>query len=194
MEKITCKFKEASYKERLAFNNWRKLYNLFPEAEWTILITPYDGDDVYDVLVQNRQYKRIIIEIKIRGERATELGLDEGFIYETKKHKSLSQIKDLDPDNNTIMYLNFTTKGTYIWNIDKLDLKKTKMEMNKATMASNEKENKSVYLLDAADAKFYPYVFDDVQYWNDEKNIDKAVRMSKACRSVYGVNLLFPWE
>jgi len=191
MEKITCKFKESSYKERLAFKNWRQLYNLFPESEWTVLLTPYDGVDVYDVLIQNRSYKRLIIEIKIRGEFATKMGMEEGFIYESKKHKSLTDIKNLDSENNTIMYLNFTTKGTYLWNINKLDLKSTKLRMNKATMSGDEKVNKSVYLLDAADAKFYPYIYDDLQYWNDEANIDKAVRLSKACRGGY---VSFPWE
>jgi len=193
MEKITCKFKESSYKERLAFKNWRNLYNLFPESEWTVLITPYDGSDVYDVLVQNRSYKRIIIEIKVRGELATQKGIEEGFFYESKKHKSLTDLKDLDPDNNTIMYINFTTKGTYVWNINKIELKSIKREMNKATMNSNDKVNKSVYLLDVADAKFYSYVYDDLQYWNDTVNVDKAVRLSKTCRGGY-VNMLLPWE
>lgn len=193
-QKLSNKFEEASYKERLAFKNWRNLYNLFPEDKWTVFITPYDGSDVYDVLVQNSSYKRIIIEIKIRNEFATKCGLEEGFIYETKKHKSLSQVKDLDPDNNSIMYINFTTAGTYVWNICKLDLKSKKIEMNKATMESTtDKTNKTVYLLKSEDAKFYPYIFDDVQYWNDEKNIDKEVKLSKMVKQ-YRCNMKFPWE
>ena len=191
MEKITCKFQEASYRERLAWRNWRKLYNIFPEDSWTVFITPYDGSDVYDVLVQNNSYKRIIIEIKIRNEFATQCGLEDGFIYETKKHKSLSMVKDLDPDNNSIMYINFTSKGTYLWNISKLDLNPVKKEMNKATMNStDDKQNKSVYLLKAEDAKFYPYIFDDVQYWNDEKNIDKEVKLSRLVKQ-YRCNMKF---
>lgn len=190
-QKLNNKFEEASYKERLAFKNWRSLYNLFPEDNWTVFITPFDGSDVYDVLVQNNSFKRIIIEIKIRNEFATQCGLEDGFIYETKKHKSLSMVKDLDPDNNTIMYINFTTKGTYVWNISKLDLNPVKKEMNKATMNStDDKQNKSVYLLKAEDAKFYPYIFDDVQYWNDEKNIDKEVKLSRMVKQ-YRCNMKF---
>lgn len=193
MERITDKFNEASYKERLAFNKLRSLYNLFNEDKWSVYITPYEGSDVYDVLVQNKEYKRIIIEIKIRGERATQCGLEEGFIYESKKHKSLSMVKDLDKDNNTIMYINFTTKGTYIWNIDKMDLKPIKKEMNKATMSGKDKMNKTVYLLQAKDAKFYSYVYDDEQYWNEEKNIDKDIRLSRMIKQ-YSTNYKFPGE
>ena len=43
MEKITNGFDEASYKERLAFKKLRSLYNLFPDDEWSVFITPYDG-------------------------------------------------------------------------------------------------------------------------------------------------------
>ena len=193
-QKITNPFEEASYKERLAFKNWRQLYKLFPEEKWTVFITPYDGVDVYDVLVQNNQYKRIIIEIKIRNEFATKCGLEEGFIYESKKHKSLSQVKDLDPENNTIMYINFTTNGTYVWNISKIDLKPIKKVMNKATMNSkSDKENKTTYLLKVEDAKFYPYIYDDLQYWNDEKNIDKEVKFSRMIKQ-YRCDLKFAWE
>lgn len=156
------KFEEAAYKERLFFNNLINLYKLFPIEDWLITETPYTGNDSYDFLVQHKQtYKLFIIEIKIR-----KTAFSDGYFYETNKHKSLSQIKNINPDYNTILYINSTPDGTYIWNIDNIidKYKPIKKEMNIATMTSYEKEQKGAYQLLITDAKHYPYHWDDKQF------------------------------
>lgn len=195
MKKIQCPFAEASYKERLAFQSIQKELNIFPEEFWTINQTPYEGNDTYDVNVQDKSYKSFIIEIKIRGEKATEEGLLNGFIYETKKHNALLKIKSMDPNYINIKYMCFTTKGTYVWNVEEIKLKKTKMLMNKATMSSTtNKEMKSVYLLDIKDAEYFEYTWKDIKYWDDEVvNKDNKVA-SKSCKSFPDPNMKFLWE
>lgn len=173
---FTNPYEEASYKERLFFNNLIKLYNIFPEDKYYISETPYTDTANYDYIIFDKnKYKRFIVEIKIRTK-----AFEDGYVYEKNKHQRLTKAKDLDPENNTIMYINSTPNGTYIWNIDKIisKYKLTKREMNSHTVISKEKENKDVYLLNTQDAfKHFEYHWDDKQY--DEHIAEKYVKETK---------------
>ncbi len=174
-------FESAAYKERIFFNNLNHLYQIFPDDKFIIDETHYTDHTRYDYLIHFKNcYKRLIVEIKIRTENF------EDYIYETEKHKGLMAAKNLDPDNNTIIYINSTPKGTYIWNIDKI-IGKYKIEkkmMNKATMASRtDKKDKSIYLLEPEDARYYEYHWDDKQFIKhiEEKKMaeDKLRRLKR---------------
>lgn len=175
-------FERSAYYERLAFENFIHNYKLFNDKDkWDILITPYYADDVYDVMITKHEkgsvIKRYIIELKIR-EKSFD---DEGYVYETKKHNSLTKIKNIDPEHNQILYINFTPNGTYVWNIDEClkEYKPIKKEMNKATMTSrDDKSNKSTYLLLPVSAKKYEYRWDIGQY-NKEVEIEKQKKIKE---------------
>lgn len=157
---FTDKYEEASFKERLYFDKLIELHNIFPSDKWTYYKTSYLGYDDYDYSATNKiTGKRLIIEIKIRDKSWG------GYVYETKKHKKLMDIKKTDPNNITILYVNSTPSGTYIWNIDNIigKYKTTWVEMNKSTMNSRtEKKRKRVYLLETSDAfKSVPFKYTD---------------------------------
>lgn len=173
------KFEEASKKERFAFNQFIKLYNLYQSDKYEIFITPDDGYDSYDVLIQEVDLesgiiiKRWIIEIKIRKERATHCGYEEGFILEKKKYNQLKKMKDIDSEKNEILYINFTTEETLVFNLSEIDIEFERKFMNKATMSSKkDKVNKLVSLLNHNDAKRYNYIFDEIQYRNNKYKIE----------------------
>lgn len=168
-------FEKSAYMERLAFDNFRTLYNLFNDDN--VIKTDYTGNDVYDVLVTKHNdgliYKRYIIELKIRDKAY------ENYVFETHKYRDLQKIKKIDSDNNEIIYINFTPDGTYVWSIDKIIHKynPVKMEMNKATMNSrSDKEEKSIYLLLPSDAKKYEYRWDLGQF-NDKIEQEKQKQL-----------------
>jgi len=155
-------FEEAAFKERIFFNGLRNKFNLFPEENWTIDETHYTNYTKYDYMIHSKkEIKRYIVEIKVRTDNY------ENYIYESKKHISLSAIKNIDETRNTIIYINSTPQGTYIWNIDKIihKYKPILKEMNIATMRSRtEKEDKRVYLLKPEDAKFVDYTYDQKDF------------------------------
>jgi hypothetical protein len=170
-------FERAAYMERIAFNNFINNYKLFTNDD--IDIRPYWGDDVYDVLISKHNdgsiYKRYIIELKIRDGDFD----NEGYVYETKKHNSLMKIKNLDPNLNEIIYINFTPNGTYVWFIDKIidNYQSIKKEMNKATMESRtNKNNKWTYLLLPKNAKKYEYRW-DIRQFNEVIEAKKQKQM-----------------
>src|SRR5690606_3170036 len=112
------------------------------EDVYSLYYTPIFGSDVYDLLITNKKTKqKIYVEAKVRNDNVSTTIYNEGAIYETKKDNSLEEIREEDPENNHIMYVNFTSYGTYIWNISKLRReekmpKTTTMRANKATMSS----------------------------------------------------------
>jgi hypothetical protein len=184
--KFYDKFQEAAYKERLAFDNLVRLYNLFSKEKYSILKTPYDGMDEYDVLVQRHTKgsieRRFIIELKIRmlSGDALQQAETDGYIFESKKYNSLKRIRDIDAAYNVALYISFTPTGTYMWNINELEekglLKPIKKEMNKATMNSrDDKANKKVYLLKKEWAKDWSYIWSEDQFNRclAEKEIEK---------------------
>jgi hypothetical protein len=165
------KFEEASFKERLFFDKLIEEHKLFTPDKWTYYKTSYLGKDHYDYFALNKiTGQKFYIEIKLRDCRWNQ------YVYETKKHKSLMQLKNQDPDNTTILYVNSTPDGTYFWKIDDIisKYKTSIVMMNKNTMDGKyEKVKKRVYLLDPNDAsKHLKFRYLDkfmVQYENDEK-------------------------
>lgn len=159
------KFIEASKRERFALMNILPLLKSNTNYDWTEYLTDIYSYDVYDCLLQayidGSIKKRFIIEIKIRDKHYDDL------ILETKKLKDLkSKVYD---DITDVIYINVTPKGTYLFNVTKLQkenkLTTNKLMANKATMNSREhKIEKSVIYLDYNDAKFYPYTFSELQY------------------------------
>jgi hypothetical protein len=147
---FTDRFEEASFKERLFFDNLIEEFKLFSPEKWTYYKTSYLGKDTYDYFAQNKiTGKKFYIEIKIRDRNW------DGYVYETKKHKALMKLKNQDPNNTSILYVNSTPSGTYFWKIDDIihKYKTTLILMNKATMGGdNKKEKKSVYLLNPDDS------------------------------------------
>lgn len=178
------KFVEASKKERFAFKKFIELYNLYQTDNYEIFITPYDGYESYDVMIQKYNdgtiEKRWIIEIKIRDVKGSHCGYEEGFILEKRKYNKLKEIYDVDADRNEILYINFTSEETLVFNLTNTRLKwETKM-MNKATMKSNfDKVNKKVALLDHNDATRYNYIFDEQQYNNHLAKIEREELIQK---------------
>ena len=164
--KFTSDFEKSSFIERCAWKNFIKLYN--PFDGWYVDITPYEGKTIYDVClfkqVDGLITKRIFIEIKVRDNH-----WDDGLFLETKKYNSIKNLCDkelyLKEDEYKIWYLNFTPKGTFLWdcNITK-ELKSDKQVMNKATMSSrSEKENKSKWNMPIERAKTWNYIWDESQ-------------------------------
>lgn len=171
------KFISASRKERFAFNQFITTYNLFQEKDnYSVYLTPDDGYDVYDAMVQHyaddyNTDKRYIIETKVRNVSMNVLEdcKTNGWILESKKYNSLMKVAELDPEKNDVLYISFNNDQTIVWNLTKLTEKgllvKSKKTMNKATMASREdKINKSIFLLKEEWGKIYKYRFDEMSY------------------------------
>lgn len=178
-------FIEASKRERFHFKMFVDKYNLFNEDDgYTTLITPVEGMDRYDALIQKYESdtymveKRYIVELKVRmlSDDKIKRSREEGWILESKKLNDLKEIQELDPDNNDILYICFNNRYTMVWNITKMinngKIGKTiKMDMNKATMDSrSNKINKNVYLLKEEDGKRYEYTACEQSYL---RNINK---------------------
>lgn len=184
-------FERASFIERCAWKNFLSLYDAFPG--WEQIILPYEGKDVYDVMlykIENGSItKRVFIEIKVRN-----VIYDEYFM-ETKKYNSIKKLCEkelyLNEDEYKILYVNFTPTGTYIWDTSILkDIKVSKVEMNKATMDSrSDKVNKSKYDLPISKAKRYNYIWDEGQlkkhydqYFN--KRVEKVIKKNKGLEDI----------
>lgn len=176
------RFEVASLKERLAFDTLVKNYNLF-NNNYKVNSTAYDGNDVYDYYIHKYNdnfsiIKRIFVEIKIRilSGSALEDARSNGWILESKKFNDLKRIAQIDPEAS-IIYVNFTPDGVYFYDLLKLEkegsLKLTKKVMNRATMCSKiDKTNKGCYLLKSELAfKHYPFVWSDLIYDNNQKEI-----------------------
>ena len=188
----TLKFIEASRKERFAFKQFCDRYNLFKTEDHFLYLTPEDGYDKYDCLVQeyepNEKYtikKRMIMEFKIRqvSDNCLRECREDGWIFEYKKFKALEDIRSIDPNYNECYYISFLPDKTVVWNITDLNkkglLKWISKEMNKATMNSTtDKKNKKVCLLKEEWGKSYQYTFDEQSYkiHNTEKERLKQVR------------------
>jgi len=184
------KFTEAAQKERFAFTQLCKKYNMFTEDQgYAIYLTPDEGYDKYDALIQHYNEdtyicdKRYITEFKIRQVAGSTLEecRELGWILEQKKFNSLMSVSNLDPDKNQVLYISFVNDKTLIWNLTLLENKNMlhweKKEMNKATMESRDnKIYKKVCLLKEDWAKVYKYVYDDKSYY---ANIDEVKKLQQ---------------
>ena len=193
------RFIEASKRERFAFQQFISTYNLFQEDNnYSVYLTPDDGYDVYDAMVQHYSSdyytdRRYIIETKVRNVSMEVLKdcKENGWILESKKYNSLMKVAALDEDKNDVLYISFNNDQTIVWNLTKLTKKgllvKSKKTMNKATMTSREnKINKSIFLLKEEWGKVYKYRFDEISYKshiNKEKEL-KEFRKKDIKRTV----------
>ena len=165
------RFIEASKRERFFFHQFKDNFNLFNDKNYETYITPIEGYDKYDALIQKYEdgefipSKRYIMEFKVRNLSHSTLMMceEDGFILEASKLKSLIEVCKLDPDKNEIYYVNFTNHYTLIWNISLL-IKENRLgkpvnkNMNEATMVStSNKIDKKVFLLKKKDAVLYEY-------------------------------------
>lgn len=167
---------KSAYFERLAFNAFIDKFGLWKADNYDIYITDISSTSPYDVIItkkddNGKDIGRLIIEIKIRDKEYS------SWVYEGKKHNSLTKIKNIDPDYNKIIYINFTPTGTIVWDIDKIidKYKLERMEMNRVTSHSrSDKVDKRIYLLKEEDGKKWNYIWDEKAEWKDKiKEEDK---------------------
>jgi hypothetical protein len=185
LEVIQEKFIQASKREKYGLQQYFKRFNLFTDSRWKVYYSlEYDTTCAYDCLVQEivdgGVKKRYIIEAKNRTSLSTyqtNVNKEEGWILEKSKIKRLKEIYNLDPveKRNKVLYVNFTTIGTLVWDITHLmnmEIKSTKKNMNKQTVVdTNLKIDKDVVLLKQDDAKLYPYIFTERDYLNYQQEL-----------------------
>lgn len=163
--KFSNAFEEADFRERCAFRDFDKMYNLF--NDYNIHMTEIETKSVYDIslqkIIDGSIKKRIFIEIKVRNK------VFDDYILETKKYNSLKRLVKhtlmLDEDEYELWYLNFTPEGTLLWDIKNVDETLIKSQkMNKATVVSKtHKVNKNSYYLKPEMAKKWNYTWDEKQ-------------------------------
>lgn len=178
-------FHKASYKERLAFKTFLKVYpDIFPTESFIIGETMFDGNDPYDFLI-TKHYdgsieKRYIIEIKVRSDKWLTQCENEGFFFEKKKYNQLKLIRDMDPDNNRILYINFTSRGTYFWNIDRIesDFSIKNRSMNKTNKGNTQAIDKDVIILSRDISKTYNFNWCDEIFDSHIKSIKRDLMMN----------------
>ena len=164
---MESKFIEASKRERWCLRTILPLIKeMNPKFTWTEYITDIFGYDSYDCLLQawkDGSVKiRYIIEVKVRTNHYDELILEKKKLNDLKK-------KILDPTTTEIIYINITPKGTFLFNISRLEkegkLITSKMIMNKSTMQStSNKIEKGIILLDVVKARRFDFKFNEGDY------------------------------
>ncbi len=151
-------------------------------------ITPYDGKDVYDALQIYTKYHndktdflRMLIEVKVRTEV-----YDEMFL-EVKKWKSLKKIQIMIGGTFKLLYINYTPKGTYIFDVTEIEkYKKDRRLMNEYTSKESKKVMKPVFLLPIEQAKFVPFVYDDKTFKPDYKKEIEQVITHRKLYDIFG--------
>lgn len=181
-------FEKSSFIERCAWKNFLKLYNPFPGYE--IMLMPYEGYSIYDVMLYKIENhiitNRVFIEIKVRKV------VYDSYFFETKKYNSIVKLcKEelcLRDDEFKILYLNFTPTGTYIWNTDIIkDMNVTKQVMNKATMSDRtNKVNKTKWDMPIDKSKKYNYIWDERQL-NDYYDSYLVEKVKEKVKKVKGL-------
>lgn len=191
LHRFKDQFERASFIERCAFKNLISIYDDF--KDYTIYMTPFEGKDYYDVLLYKIKdgviYNKIFIEIKVR-----EVYYDDMFMETIKYNNIQNHCKKelyLNDDEYKIYYLNFTPKGTFMWDTKIIkDIPVTKQLMNKATMSSrNDKKNKSKYDLPISKAKKWNYIWDIKQldkHYNEyfNKKVEKVIKNNKGLEDI----------
>jgi hypothetical protein len=182
------KFTENSLKERDAIKK-SNILNIFKESmakknyDFSYeYVTAYDGFDHYDaaqcfVKYENgkNEYIRFLIEVKVRSEV-----YDEMFL-ELDKWKELNKIREEISGQFKLLYINYTPKGTYIFDITKMDdFILTKREMKQYSSKESKRINKKVYLLPLNKAKYLPFIYNHNDFkpnYNEELN--KSIEIKK---------------
>lgn len=184
------KFIEAAKKERFCLKYLLPLIKS-DKYEWLQIVTPIDGKDYYDVLLMAMDketksiVKRFIVEVKVRQK------IYEDYIMEVKKIKDIKSIM-VDPDA-TILYISVTPEGTFLYNVNELESKNLlevgTLHCNKSTMKSTyDKVDKDVYNLKKEWAvKKFDFTFNNIDYLNDIKDIEKLDKIEKNKIDLYNI-------
>lgn len=155
----------------------------------------YDGFIIIRDRLTDKVLDMLLVETKVREKHWDEL------IFERKKLNTLKRerdqlVKEMLPSMKpTIVYISFTPKGTYLFNIDQLIEenklpKLTSMSMNAMTVADNVKKvNKQVYLLSNELATYKKYKFDILKYANEqiENSLEVIKSANKDIQTYYSI-------
>lgn len=123
--------------------------------------TPEDSYAIYDCLAEqfsiaeNRVTKKMFFEVKVRDTYYSTL------LLEKKKFENLKELIR-NPARDKIYYINFTPKGTFVFDLLKIEDKLLfiQEEHNKETMNKDlGKVLKEIAYIDITDGKFFEYVF-----------------------------------
>lgn len=184
-------FKKCENKERLAFYSIRKFLTNKEDKIYKIYYTS-KGDDYtgYDILLHIYTNGEItssnIIEIKVRDTHFTDL------ILEQKKYDKLKILKQREEENGienvNIYYLNFTPKGTYMYNLTKMDIEWFGQYFPDNSVNTKKEIYKTITFLHTNDGIDIPYIFDmkkDIKYMKklkeiiQQQEIDERIFQSK---------------
>ncbi len=161
MQKFIDEFEKREWLGRQALLEIQKLYPNYFKYQINFTTGKYDKYDCYYIVLDEelRIKKRIVIELKIRDRYFDE------YILEQKKYNSLIKMRNelgLSKDEMSILYINLCVDGTYVYDLDKLDLKWDTLVANKATCDSRtNKVKKSVLYLTKSSGKFIPYIINE---------------------------------
>lgn len=183
MIKFNNVYEEAAYKIRIYFKNLCDKHGLYSDLDWYKFETSYMNTyEKYDYLMTSKKgirdgFTRHIISINFRS------GDFEEYILEGQKLQNLLEAKDVDNDNNVIIYINSTPTGTYIWNINDM-MSKYNIEnkvMNKKSLESTKrKKSKRVMFLKKEDATFIDYKWEEkylLDHWRELQKIEDSKKV-----------------
>jgi hypothetical protein len=152
-------------REFLANNSLKELQRLYPDKfRWELHFTPikHTFDAFWVVLDENGSIrKRVWVEMKIRDK------VYDDYMLEKKKLSQINKLKKelgLRDDEVSILYLNFTPEGTFLWDVSKIDPDtiNDKIKANKATETSRtNKVDKSHIMLDKSKAYKFNYIINE---------------------------------
>lgn len=180
-------FYKRGEKERLAFSQIiEKLKEKLPEGyEIYYYITTNESNTRYDVLAHvydengNKKLSNIF-EVKIRDVHYSELMLEK------KKFNYLMKLKAREekifPRVKTY-YLNFTPKGTYMFDLEKYKLEWESRYLPSTTVNNKSKEWKDVTFLNCNYGMDLRFIFDAKLESN--KELDKRLNEQKAWRCIF---------
>lgn len=164
-------FFESEMKERWALKKAIKM--MVGSRNHTFQMTPIGSKEHYDgflILYDDmwKQERSYYIESKIRDRHYDDL------LIEKYKIKEIKQLRKESHSDAEILYINFSPIGTWVWNIDKLEreenLKTTTLNCPVTTVGdSNERKDKSVFLLLTEKGKELNWIYTDGEYFLEQK-------------------------
>jgi hypothetical protein len=183
-------FEKREWLGRQALKEIKVLYPNYFKYELHFTTGKYDKYDFYYLIIdeQFRIVKRVLGEIKIRDRYFDE------YILEEKKYNSLMKVRKemgMNKDEMSLLYINLCVDGTYVYDLDKLELKWDTLMANKATCDSRtNKVKKSVLYLTKSSGKFIPYVINEKKLLAESIIEEKIEKVKKEISK--GLN--FMWD
>lgn len=182
-------------KERLAFKSTQddvvKLIKdeYGEDCELTIFYTQIGDKTKFDITIHiyDKNAQKIaanIYEIKVRDKHYDEL------LFEKNKYNSLKKIEKRESDyfpKVNMYYINYTPKGTYLFNINKLGkIKWGKTYAPKSTVEKKEKVAKDTTLLCTCLATKINFVFDyHTSLAKYDNNLNKKMNNQKKIKGIF---------